>query len=488
MKEKNKTTQLKCVAYMRYSSDKQGETSIEYQEEAIKKYAKERNMVLVDSFIDEAYSGTNDRRPAFQKMIAEVQGKPQWKAVLIYDLSRFSRNFVDASAYKALIRDYGIAVISVTENCTEKEPGGFMESIHDIFNAETSRKNAEKTHAGLSVKARECSHCGGKPPLGYDIVNKKLVVNEAEAEIVKTIFDMYYVGYSYQEMADELNAKGLKTKAGKSFTVNSFHDVLKQPKYCGTFVWNRRKAKNSRGIYNNHAEKPLEEQIIVEDGCKSIVDKKVFDAVQEKMKDNKNGTGKNNRLYMLGGLGILKCGNCGRHMTGHVTYSHGKEYLVYRCPNRKAKQCDTQSISIENLNRFVAGIIGKHYFSKGCISELNGLLKGKQDTEKRKWEKSRIKSIDAEIKNLVKTLTQGYSTTVANELRILEKEKTALKESVKKSNIKSISITEENRKKIAKAMLNKLMTSRDVEVRKFLKDAIKEITVDNDGVNVILAA
>lgn len=331
-------------------------------------------------------------------MLADSLGKKraEWDVLLVRDLSRFARNLEISTMRKRELRDKDYKVISVTQKYTEDNPGGLEEVINDAMNAETSNINSSKTHASLKHQAEKALHCGGIPPLGYKVdKKKKLVLHKREAKIVKEIFEMYSVGMSYQQMADSLNDRGLTTKAKKSFTKNSFNEILKQQKYIGRFVWNRRKARNKHGKINNHAEKPIEQHIIVENACPVIIDKELFDKVQMRMTENAKGQSdsKNRRHYMLGGLKLLKCGDCGRYMTGQVSKSYGKEYLLYRCPGHKAKECSTKDISINNLNEFVAKAITRQYFTEDNTAQLNGLLKGNLDSEQRRQDKNRLQSV-----------------------------------------------------------------------------------------------
>ena len=296
--------------------------------------------------------------------------KPIWNTVLMYDLSRFSRSVPDSTGYKADLRDMGFKVISITESCTVDDPGGLQERMIDMMNEHESRKIGERVSSTFNSKASRARHCGGVPPLGYDVIEEKLVINESEAVIVKSIFEMYLAGFSYQKMADDLNSKGWLTKGGRPFTKNSFHDILRQKKYVGTFTWNRRQSKNRRGKGNNHAEKPLEEQVIVEGGCPQIIDDETFQMVQEKLAGRQNGTAesKSRRHYMLGGLKILKCKECGRHMVGHTGKSHGKEYITYRCPNKYAHKCTNKDISAERLEKYVSKILVNNYLNPKRIA------------------------------------------------------------------------------------------------------------------------
>lgn len=82
------------------------------------------------------------------------------------------------------------------------------------------------------------------------------VINESEAEIVRLIFDRYSNGYTYNDIAKELNAKGYKTKIGREFTSASLNSILNQRKYIGEYVYNRRSSKNINGSYNSHKINP----------------------------------------------------------------------------------------------------------------------------------------------------------------------------------------------------------------------------------------
>ena len=327
-----------CVAYMRYSTDNQTENSIEYQRAAIKEYCNRTGLTLLQEFVDEAHSATNVQRPEFQRMMKEAMNGPDWETIIVYDLSRLFRNVTDAAFYKSKLNDMGIKIISVSEPLPDSDEGWLTETFTDTLNEYYIRQNKRKTHAGMTVKAKNAEHCGGIPPLGYDVdSNGKLIINEDEANTVREIFKLFRLGYSYKNMTEYLNGQGFKTKAGKPFTKNSFHNILTQEKYVGTYRWNRRKAKNSKGQHNNHAYKPDEKHIVVENGCPAIIPIEDFMDVQKKLSQRSEGRAdtKSRHHYMLGSLKRLKCAKCGAYMVGKVTTSHGRKYTGrvygYRC-------------------------------------------------------------------------------------------------------------------------------------------------------------
>ena len=269
------------VAYMRYSSNNQDEKSIQYQRSANMTYAHQRGYFITVEYIDEAKTGTNDRRDGFQEMMRDARNHPEWKKILVYDFSRFSRNVQDAMNYTAELEDLGIKVISVTQVFEDTPEGFLMKGIVTLLNDYYSRNVARYAHAGLKQKARSIKHCGGVPPLGYKVnENDELVIDENEAEIVRLIFDLFETNCSYTNIAKELNNRGYRTKAGKAFCKNSFYSILTQEKYIGTYFWNRRQKKNSKGHRNSHKYKPVEEQVIERDIIPAIIEKDQFYKVQ----------------------------------------------------------------------------------------------------------------------------------------------------------------------------------------------------------------
>ena len=480
----------KCVTYLRYSSENQGETSIEYQQLAVTKYACAHNMVIVKHFVDEAYTGRNDKRPEFQKMVAEAKQNPEWNTILLFELSRFARNVADASNYKEQLRDLGINVISITESCTVDDPGGIFENFIDILNAHNSKQTAQRTHASLTTISKRAEHCGGLPPLGYDVVAKKLVVNEVEAETVREIFEMYLLGYSYQKMADALNAKGCRTKLGKPFDKNSFRDLLKQTKYIGTYTWNRRKSKSRNGKSNNHLDKPVDEQVIIPNGCPRIIDDETFQKVQEKMAEKSNGRAdsKSRKNYMLGGLKILKCKQCGGYLVGKTSKSHGNTYTTYSCPNKKRKECTCKEVSTTYLDKFVAGVVTNSLLNSTNIDEVNELLKGGVETVERKILRARLQSVDKKIANISRNLENEVSDTLMTKLKSLEIEKGNIEKELEATKVACKLVTKENLKKIRTKLFKMLQESNSLEVKQLLTDYIEEILVDDNEVSVKLAA
>jgi len=106
---------------------------------------------------------------------------------------------------------------------------------------------AREVEKGKMENALKCNHTGGLPPLGYNVdkQTKKLVINPDEAGAVKLIFEIILKGESYMDVVNELNRKGYKTKTGNVFGKNSLFSILKNEKYCGTYIYNKSEKANS---------------------------------------------------------------------------------------------------------------------------------------------------------------------------------------------------------------------------------------------------
>lgn len=121
-----------AVIYARYSSDSQTEQSIEGQLRVCNEYAKNNDILVLDTYIDRAMTGTNDNRPDFQRMIKDSAGK-QWNYVLVYKFDRFSRNKFETAIHKKTLKDNGTKVISATEFVPDTPEGIILESMLEGF-------------------------------------------------------------------------------------------------------------------------------------------------------------------------------------------------------------------------------------------------------------------------------------------------------------------------------------------------------------------
>ena len=481
-----------CVGYMRFSSENQHESSIEYQQQAIYKYCAEHGLTLVEEYIDRAQSGTTTHRKEYQRMFSDACTKPEWSAIIVYDLSRFSRNMTDYSHHIQILAQAGIQVISVVEPYGQSPEGELIKNVKMSFNQYFSENNARVTHEAQKAQALKGKNCGGIAPLGYDFDDeRKLIINDAEAELVRKIFQMYLSGTSYSLMAQTLNDEGYTTKAGRPFTKNSFCSLLRQEKYIGIYTWNKATPKfrsaSGKLSKNGHKKKPIEQQIRIDGGCPAIISKKDFEAVQELLTSRSQGraTTKSKRLYVLGGLGLLKCGVCGRHMVGRPRHCRGKNYTVYCCPNHKGHTplCPTKELPTDQIDKLVIKALVAHTFRKEDIPALSKLLRQHNPNIALIRRKQ---GVDRKISNILKSLELRPSEALANRLKSLEDEMADINAQISASPEAAFDLNNETFKEIRHELYKYLLSSKVPEARAFIKSTLKEVTITNEDITFTL--
>lgn len=340
----------RAAIYARYSTDRQNPDTIEVQVDTCTSYANQNNIEIVDIFADDAISGMESDRPELSRFFFCAAQK-KFDTVLIYDQSRFSRDIVDWFTFRRIIHDNDVRLISVTQSIVGgdiNDPAVFAtEGINALMNQIHVLQTRQKVVEKMNFMARQGLHTGGKPALGFDVKDKKYVINESEAEIVRCIFDMYAQGKSYKQIILYLNEKGHRTKLGKPFGTNSISDLLRNERYIGTYVYNKIPPKKG-GKRNSHASNP--NAIRLEGAIPRIIDQDTWDRVQARLKDHKNNAANKAKVdYLL--KGKLFCGYCGNAMIGSCSK---KVYHYYICSGRqRLKSCHKTPIKLEMIEQLV---------------------------------------------------------------------------------------------------------------------------------------
>jgi len=497
MNKKNITV----VGYVRYSSDLQREESIESQKRAITDFCKKEGYSILRFYEDRAQSAKTDNRTAFKKMIAD-SSKKEFQAVVVHKLDRFARNRYDSAHNKYLLRSNNVALYSATERIDDSPESVIMESVLEGMAEYYILNLAREVEKGKLENAYKCNHVGGIPPLGYDVdkKTKKLVINQEEATAVKLIFKKIIAGNSYTDIIDELNRRGFKTKAGGKFGKNSLFSILKNEKYCGTYIYNKSaKANRATGKRNGHAYKDEEEIVKIENGCPAIITKEDFDKVQEMLKERQKRAGafKAKETYLL--TGKISCGECGSAYVGnsrHATDTH-PQYVSYRCTKKNGQiKCRTSEINRDLIDQSVIGLVSKIVFDESRIKELVASYKdyyNLQDeayvAEVKRLSKA-IDGISKKISNTVNAIaTIGFSQALADNLENLEAEKTNLETLLyeAKTKVESNALTEE----MIITAFNKVKAEFQNGTLRGMKEIINlfvnQVIVYSDRVEVILS-
>ena len=277
----NKTAAI----YARFSSNNQREESLDAQIRAAKEFAKNNDMKITKIYTDKAQSATTSDRPGFLEMIKDSQTE-LFDKVIVHKLDRFARNRYDSAVFKRKLRENEVELISVLENFDDSPESIILESVLEGMNEYYSANLAREVSKGMKENAMQCKHNGGKPPLGFDVAEDKTYkINEEDAPKIRLIFKMYAAGNGYGPILKKLKAKGYKTQTGRNFSKPSLHDILRNEKYRGVYIFNRSASKKV-GKRNHHKSKPEEEIIRIEGGMPRIVSDKTWRRVQRRMDEN----------------------------------------------------------------------------------------------------------------------------------------------------------------------------------------------------------
>ncbi len=406
---------INAVAYVRYSSDNQREESIDAQIRAINEYAAHNNIKIIQIYADEAKSATSDDRPQFLKMIQD-SSMNKFKAVIVHKLDRFSRNRYDSAIYRKNLKEDGVKLISVLEPLDDLPESIILESVLEGMAEYYSKNLAREVMKGMKETALQCKHTGGMAPLGYDITPEKTyVINEAEAKIVRLIYEMYSNGVSYDVIINKLNSKGYSTKTARSFGKSSIHDLLRNEKYKGIYIFNRTISKVN-GKRNNNKSKPEDEIIRIEGGMPQIISNELWESVKNKMDMNKRSRAANyaKEIYLLSGL--IFCGKCNGAMTGTRKFAGRNKtlYLSYECSTRKRTHgCDAKAINKEFVESVVIDQLIEDLFTDAAITKMakkiaeHANLQFIQIEKDIKQFETELTGIQTEINNIVNAIAQG---------------------------------------------------------------------------------
>ncbi|MBU8730773.1 recombinase family protein [Cytobacillus oceanisediminis] len=365
---------LKAVIYARVSTEEQAKEgySIKAQKQLLRDYATHRNFEIVGEYIDEGRSAKSiDGRPEMQRLLKDAKEK-KFNSVIIYKLDRLARKTKDSLEIAETLERYNVQLMSYSENIDTTTPGGKMFFTVLSSVAEMERATIiDRVKMGMNQRAKQGKWNGGIV-LGYDVIDKELIVNEEEASIVQEIFTLASKGYGYKKIAYDLNKLGYKTKKKKEFSVNSIKGILDNPMYIGKIRFNqhenwsekRRQGKNSNPDLVNGTHKP-------------IIQEDLWNLVQEKRKKRSFRPAQSGNPYFLGRL--LRCPVCGYGMVAaKARGENGAVYRLYQCGQYKNKGrtvCQANTINADKAEKYVVDelkrVVMEPYFIEKLVNRMN---------------------------------------------------------------------------------------------------------------------
>lgn len=411
-----------AVIYARYSSERQNEQSIEGQVRIIKAFAEREGYNIIDSYVDKALTGRTDERPSFQKMIEESKSHA-FNYVLVYKLDRFSRNRYDSAVYKKVLADNGVKVISATENIGDNPEGIILEAILEGYSEYYSKELAQKIVRGNYDSRSKGLFTGGRVIYGYRIVDRRYVVEENEAEIVKRIFDDIVNKKKLNEIAKNLNDSGIPYTGGEKWDQKKLSRMLRNEKYTGI-------ARFNDVEFDNIVPRIIEDSVFKEVN-------KILDRNKHKSKI------KVDYKFLLSEK--IFCGECGALMHGHSGTSRtGKVYHYYKCRNAvKNHSCAMKPLRKAEIEDKVVDYAIDYILSPENISKVaNDMVRYynesvDDDTEIKILEES-IKDIDTRLNNSLKAIQMGIvNKSVADMISSLEQDKEKMENNLLRLKIKT---------------------------------------------------
>ena len=399
---------MNVALYARVSSDRQDvDLSISSQLRALREHAEKHGYRVVREYVEEAESGRTADRPQFQRMIGEARrATAPFQAVLVWKYSRFARNREDAIVFKSLLKKHGVRVVSITEPSEDTPTGHLLEAIIESIDEFYSANLAQEVLRGMREAASRGFYLPSRAPYGY---RRKKVLDggkerttlepdPATAPVVARMFRSVEQGAGLKEVCRGLSDQGIPSPRGKSWTKTTAWGILTNEAYTGTLVW----GKTSKG---GHKLEPIR----VEAAWQPIVDQPVFSRVQSLLRERAPAMMNPRRVsssYLLSGL--VKCGTCGRSLTGQKAKSGKFAYYVCGTLLKQGKgTCDAPYLNARRLEGLVVDKIKENVLTEEKLTELVMLVNEELDAAAHE-DKDRTKVLESELVDIQRRLDRLY--------------------------------------------------------------------------------
>ncbi len=365
---------FRCAVYTRKSSEEgleQDFNSLEAQREACEAYVRSQShegwKLIPDRFDDGGFSGGNMERPALRQLM-ELVDAGKIDIIVVYKIDRLTRSLTDFAKLADRLDKHGVSFVSVTQQFnTTTSMGRLMLNVLLSFAQFEREITGERIRDKIAASKKKGMWMGGSPPMGYDVVNRQLVINEKDAATIRTVFDRYLEVGTVPALIDRLQNDDIRTAArysakgnhygNRPFTRGHLYKLLANPIYIGRVP---HKAASHRG---QHA---------------AIVDQATWDAVQAKLAANTQGPRTRRRrpsaqTHLLDGL--LKSERGNRFVPGHSNkgarrYRYYVEQVaagtkLYTAPIRlPAEEIEAAAIAA------VVSVLADH---RGLVHRLDGI-------------------------------------------------------------------------------------------------------------------
>jgi DNA invertase Pin-like site-specific DNA recombinase len=322
---KKSSHKLRCAIYTRKSTEEglaQDFNSLDAQREACEAFIASQKhegwVVLPNHYDDGGYSGGTLERPALQRLLADIRGS-KVDVVVVYKIDRLTRSLLDFAKIVEVFDTHGVSFVSVTQAFNTATSMGRLTLNVLLSFAQFEREvTGERIRDKIAASKKKGMWMGGYPPLGYDVKDRKLVVNETEAETVRYIFHRYQESGSVRLLKEHLDLSGIVSKrrtapdgrpyGGKPFARGALYHMLQNRLYRGEIV------HKSQAYPGKHAP---------------IMDEDLWQKVQTTLTANRVDRGAGNDNHKVSLLAGLIYDAHGEPMTPSHAVKKGVRYRYY---------------------------------------------------------------------------------------------------------------------------------------------------------------
>jgi site-specific DNA recombinase len=486
-----------AAAYYRASTAKQ-EKSVPEQREDVIAYADRNGYRIVAEYVDDGISGDDlRRRKDFQAMIRDAK-KGDFRAVLCWDLSRFTREKpLHAMRHLADLDDAGVTLVTTDAGPIDTEDLGWL--MFGLGSKSSNDENRRKSRTVLrdKIKAASRGEWRSRVPMGFvkDKATKKLKLGDpSKVLLVRRIFRDYLAGKSLRAIARALNAEGIPSPCGKVWDGRAIRDQLTNPAMCGRFVWNRERRGKYFGIKDGEIAQADDrytsptDWIVIEDNHPGIIDRKTFDRVQVRLKARRGITADSASGYVL--TGLVRCGRCGEAMHGRGV----KAPPGYNCSsNTRGKGCDGTRVRQDELLDVVLYTVVDQFrqpqnldrLKTGVRRRIADQMKGVDVGDIRRRLASTDKKL-AKAKQRLVEVDPDMLGVVQEQIRSLKAERDELAVSLERASVSANDRFAEAAQKIDKALVRlerlrgALQKTNPAKLRELLHCTIRHIEVETE--------
>ncbi|AUD62150.1 hypothetical protein BK010_00490 [Tenericutes bacterium MO-XQ] len=477
--------------YARKSSKDLSKESLDTQINICKNFIKgnKNHLKLIKVYQEDETSGMVIKKTdEFQKMIEAVE-EGFIKVIIASRWDRFRRDKLDIAKIKELFKKYGVMLI-IVEDSGEKSALSLLQTeMVTSFNQFYVQKIAEDTKAVLINKTSKGRTGGGVPNYGYQVNEDKFLVKKIEeAVVVAEIYDKFELGYSYNDIIEDLKARNIKTRKGNDFSKSTIHDILTNVKYMGVYRYNRQDR-----IQSNFVVKHFDE-VWVEEGIKEpIISKKQFEEVQKLMELRQ--LSHKNTDYLLSG--IMECEVCGSKMVGS-SQSAGKgkprrkHYICPKHEKRNGGTCSNKGIdasTIENqvkqnvldaVNTYIKTDLFDISVFKEAFESKKRLVKSINksiDHAKTSKRNTLDRLIDPNTRDEIKKELQDRVSEINEEIKDLENRKKFAEDSIKQHQMLA------KKQKIQDIEATKLFGNEPI-VKRLVKVIVNQVKIGKEDIQI----